>query len=189
MKLESKLLKIFECIDTTCTSAVQLFDSRKHTGRSVGIAAYEERQSALMELAEMEPDVISPLCKKGQHQYFKFDGRSIKIISSLRDPLNSNVLNTNSVESEELDLNDPLLRIIFKTDYNIATHQSTVLECYYLEIDRNSGEVINEIDILHLTRIRNGYLEPIDDSLPKAVEIPQVRLLSADDKKRKRRDS
>jgi hypothetical protein len=58
MAIEAKLIKVIECIDKTCSCAVKLFDVAKHTSRSVGIAANEERQKALLNLADKCPNII-----------------------------------------------------------------------------------------------------------------------------------
>lgn len=175
MNIEEKLFKIYECIDRTCNSSVKLFDVSKHTSRSVGTAAYEERQNALLQMANDEPEVIQPLCKKSGHWYFKFQGRVIKIISSSRDPLGPNVFAKNAFETNELDLSDRLLRIIYKTDYDIAEHEANIRECHYIEVDRNTGNILFEIDILKLAA--NWYLEEVITSKSEEIQLPIPSLI------------
>lgn len=197
MAIEVKLLKIIECIDKTCSSSVKLFDVAKHTSRSVGIAAYEERQKALLHLADEHPDVIEPLrkkdgtiIKKSGHYYFKFEGRAIKIISSFRDPLGANVFARNVFETDQMCLpTDPLLRVIYKADYDIDNHESTITECFYIEVDRGTGEVINEIDLLSLYERSKGFIEEMVDNEPSEIElgIPGL-IVKKDDRKDKEND-
>jgi len=183
MNIAEKLLKIYKCIDETCNSSVKLFDaSRGHTSRSVGTTAYEERQKRLFDLAEERPDIIELLCKKGGHYYFKFEGQVVKIISSTRDPLGPNVFLENAFEGDELDLKDALRRIIFKADYDTSEHDVAVRECYYIEVDRNTGVVTKDIDILALHR--HGYVKEVTTDQPKGVELPMPGLLPQEEKRK-----
>ena len=52
---EEKLLAIFECVEKSCISSVRIFDEGKgHSSRSVGFAAYEERQQKMLELGPVD---------------------------------------------------------------------------------------------------------------------------------------
>jgi|GEM_PF-2448342 len=175
---EEKLLLIFECIEGSCTSSVKIFDSEKgHTSRSVGFAAFEERQKKILELSERRPDVIEFLCKRGQHNYFKFNGGVIKIVSSPRDGLGTNVFERNVLEREEFSEFDPLIRIIYKTDYDLMEKDATLLECHYLVIDRNTKEVLEEINLMDLAKESDGVIRQVNSKQPDAVDIPAASLL------------
>jgi hypothetical protein len=50
MTKNDKLIAIIKVIDESCKSSVKRFESGKHTGLSVGITAYEERQNTLTNL-------------------------------------------------------------------------------------------------------------------------------------------
>ena len=178
--LEDKLVRIFELIEQTCNSSVRRFNLEDgHSSRSVGFTAFEERQKRLQDLSEKHTDIIEFHCRKGGHNYFKFDGNALKIISSTRENLTPNVFEKNFVERGQDDLKcfDPLKRIIYKADYDIDGHEATILECYYLEIDRNTQLVIKEINILNLVKDRTGYISAVEKEVPEAVELPESNLL------------
>ena len=175
-----KLLAIFECIEESCTSSVKIFDEGKgHSSRAVGFAAYEERQQKMLELAETRPDVLEFLCKRSKHNYFKFEGKTIKIISSSRNPLNKNVFDRNAFEREDDEFGgfDPLIRIIYKADYDLVENTANLLECNYLEVDRNSHQVIHEINLLELAHENGGVITSIQTEEADAVELPAGGLL------------
>lgn len=176
---KKKLLQIFDCIEKSCNSSVRIFDRTKgHSNRSVGITAYEERQQRLKDIAENYPNVIEFLCRKGGHNYFKFEGRTIKIISSPRETLNKNVFEKNMFErGEEFEKLDPLLRIIYRADYDLVANEAKILECHFLEINRNTGSVTQDINILDLIKNREGYISEVITDTPDSVELPMSGLL------------
>ncbi len=179
--LNNKLLKIFSCIEASCNSSVRIFDDKKgHSNRSVGFAAYEERQQALKEVSEGHSDIIEFLCKKHGHNYFKFEGRTIKIISSPRGNLTKNVFDRNAFERDDGEFGnfDPLIRIIYKTNYDLENNEATLLECHYLEIDRNTHNVLKEINLLELSKEKGGFLIEVSSEKVKEVEIPAGGLLA-----------
>lgn len=179
LSFEEKLLKIFDCIEKSCNSSVRIFDRKKgHSSRSVGFAAYEERQQQLKKMAEDHPEVIEFLCKKSGHYYFKFEGKTIKIISSIREELGKNVFEKNAFEKgDEFKDLDHLLRIIYSANYDLEANEAVILECYYLEIDRNTNQVKNEINLLELAKGKDGYITEVVDSDQDSVELPESGLL------------
>lgn len=179
LSFEEKLLKIHGCIEESCNSSVRIFDQDKgHSSRSVGFAAYEERQQRLKDIALENPDVIEFLCKKGGHNYFKFEGKTIKIISSTRELLSPNVFERNAFErGAEFDSMDPLLRIIYSADYDLEANEAVILECHYLEIDRNTHEVTREINLLNLAKGKDGFISEVVDKEQDSVELPMGGLL------------
>ena len=187
MDKKDKLLEIFRCINSTCNSSVKIFDtSRGHTSRSVGFAAYEERQKSLLDLSLSNPDIIELICRKGGHNYFKFEGRTIKIISSSREVLSPNVFEKNICEKGEygeFDMGDNLLRVIYKTDYDLENNEALILECHFLEIDRNTNEILDEIDILYLSKERAYFVEAIEEDIPEEVQIPEPGLVGKENLK------
>ncbi len=184
MKQQEKLIEIAKVIDESCKSAVKRFEPGKHTGLSVGVAAYEERQNALTNLGLKNPEIIEPLPKIKNRQYFKFDGQVVKIISSPLEPLGANAETKNILEQEELNLGDTLKRIIFKTSYDIDSHEAEMIECHYIEIDRVTSEVVKEIDVLSLYQQSKGYVDSVNLSKPEPVEIPPANLFGTLKKKK-----
>lgn len=181
LAFNDKLLEIFTCIEASCNSSVRIFDRNKgHSNRAVGFAAYEERQQALKEVSERGSDVIEFLCKKHGHNYFKFEGRTIKIISSPRESLSKNVFDRNAFERDDDEFGgfDPLIRIIYKADYDLENNEVTILECYYLEIDRNTHNVVKEINILNLSKGKGGFIAEVASDKVKEVELPAGSLLA-----------
>lgn len=175
-----KLLKILECIEESCNSSVRIFDSKKgHSRRVVGFAAYEERQQKLKNLSGEHPDVIEFLCKRGLHYYFKYEGKTIKIISSPRDILSKNVFDRNVFERDDDEFQnfDPLVRIIYKADYDLTQNEAMLLECYYLEIDRNNHNVLKEVNLLRLSKEKGGFITEVASEQIKEVELPAGSLL------------
>jgi hypothetical protein len=83
-----------------------------------------------------------------------------------------------------LDLNDTLRRIIFKTSYDIDAHESEIIECHYIEIDRNTHEVLHEVDVLSLYRQSNGYIDSVNSEKPEAIDIPPANLFGSIKKKK-----
>lgn len=181
LSFEEKLLKIYNCVEESCNSSVRIFDSDKgHSSRSVGFAAYEERSQRLKEIATDRPEIIEFLCKKGGHNYFKFEGKTIKIISSTRELLSPNVFERNAFEKGvEFGSMDPLLRIIYSADYDLEANEAVILECHYLEIDRNTHEVNKEreVNILALAKGKEGFISEVVDKEPDSVELPMGGLL------------
>lgn len=179
LSFEEKLLQIYGCIEESCNSSVRIFDNKKgHSNRSVGITAYEERSQRLKEKATDHPDVIEFLCRKGGHNYFKFEGKTIKIVSSSREQLAPNVFDKNIFERGiEFESMDPLLRIIYSAEYDLEANEAVILECHYLEIDRNSHEVKREINILDLAKGKEGFISEVVDNEPDSVELPMSGLL------------
>lgn len=181
-KLEDKLLEIYRCIEESCLSSIKIFDKKKgHSNRSVGFTAYEERQQKLIDLSNQKPDVIEFLCKKGGHAYFKFEGKTIKVISSTRENLSPNVFEKNMFErDQELHIHDaldPLLRVIYKVDYDLDNKEARLLECAFLKIDRNSREVVDEINIMSLARKAGTVPEGISRQEPDEIDLPQGMLI------------
>lgn len=175
MSIEEKLIDIYFCIENSCNSSVRIFDQQKgHSSRSVGFAAYEERQQRLLQMSLERPNLIEFLCKKGGHNYFKFEGQAIKIISSPRDSLAKNVFEKNMFEKkdEEFERFDPLLRIIYSADYDIESHEASISGCHYLKIDRNTGEVLEELNLLELAKGRVSLLTEVANTSPSGVELP-----------------
>jgi len=190
--LEKKLLAIYECIEKSCISSVQIFDENKgHSSRAVGFAAYEERQQKMLELAQEHPNVIVFLCKKNKHNYFKFQGKTIKIVSSPREPLGKNVFDRNTFERDEEEFGnfDPLIRIIYKADYDLIENSATILECHYLEIDRNTHEVIREINILKLANENSSIITEVKTGKEEAVDLPAGGLIPSDKKNKNKKPS
>ena len=179
LSYKEKLVKIYNCIEESCNSSVRIFDrSKGHSNRSVGFAAYEERQQRLKEIAVQFPDVIEFLCKKGGHNYFKFEGTTIKIISSTREFLGRNVFEKNAFEKGDVfESLDPLRRIIYSADYDLVANEAVILECHYLEIDRNTEQVIKEINLLTLTKGKEGYISEVVESDSDGIELPEGGLL------------
>ena len=179
LTFEEKLVKIYDCIEKSCNSSVRIFDQNKgHSNRLVGTAAYEERQKLLKEITLEYPEVIEFLCKKGSHNYFKFEGTTIKVISSIRESLGRNVFAKNIFEKgEEFESFDPLRRIIYKADYDLESNEVVILECYYLEIDRNNQNVVKEVNILKLATEKYGYVTGLSPEMPEEKEIPAANLL------------
>ena len=185
---EEKLLAIFECVEKSCISSVRIFDEGKgHSSRSVGFAAYEERQQKMLELAEQRPDVLEYLCTRNKHNYFKFEGRTIKIVSSPRKPLHKNVYDQNTFERDDKEFGDfdPLIRIIYKADYDLIENTATLLECHYLEVDRNTHQIIREINLLELANESDGITTGIQTEKAEAVDLPAGSLLSKLEKDQK----
>ncbi len=179
LSFEEKLIKIHGIIENSCNSSVRLFDhTRGHSSKSVGFTAYEERQKLLQEITAEFPEVIEFLCRKGSHDYFKFEGTTIKIISSTRGSLVKNVFKKNIFEKgDEFESFDPLRRIIYKADYNLEANEVVILECHYLEIDRNDHRVIKEINILKLVKEKSGFVAEVIDDAPAATDLPEASLL------------
>ena len=181
LSFEEKLLKIYDCIEKSCNSSVRIFDQNKgQSNRSVGFAAYEERQQMLKKTSAELPEVIEFLCKKHGHDYFKFEGKTIKIVSSTREQLAPNVFDKNFFErGDELDSLDPLLRIIYSAEYDLESNEAVILECHYLEIDRNTHEVNKEteINILKLAKGKDGFVSEVVDKEPDSIELPMGGLL------------
>ena len=181
-KFKDKLVRLFNLIEKSCNSSVRIFNADKgHSNRSVGFTAYEERQKALRDLSEVHPDIIEFYFRKAGHDYFKFEGKSLRIISSPRENLARKVFERNSVEKlqEEFGNFDPFRRVIYKTDYDIDAHEATILECYYLEIDRNTEEVLYEVNILKLSKDKSGYPSEVANTKADAVELPSGGLLES----------
>ncbi|MBL4602978.1 MAG: hypothetical protein JKY84_09535, partial [Emcibacteraceae bacterium] len=124
------------------------------------------------------------LCKKGSHYYFKFTGKTIKIISSTRDTLGKNVFDRNTMEraDEEFGNFDPLVRVIYKTDYDLIDNTATLLECHYLEIDRNTHQVINEINLMKLAQNPDSIITEVVVDTAEPVDIPAGGLMPKDKK-------
>lgn len=179
LTFEEKLVKIYECIEKSCNSSVRIFDRDKgHSNRLVGTAAYEERQKLLKEITLEFPEVIEFLCKKGSHNYFKFEGVTIKVISSIRENLGQNVFAKNIFEKDDQFENfDPLRRIIYKADYDLEANEVVILECYYLEIDRNNNNVLKEVNILKLATESYGFVAGLTPEMPEEKDIPAAGLL------------
>lgn len=179
LSFEKKLIKIYGIIEKSCNSSVRIFDSKKgHSNKSVGFTAYEERQTLLKKIATEFPEVIEFLCRKGSHDYFKFEGTAIKIISSIRERLGKNVFEKNIFEKGgEFESFDPLCRIIYKADYDLEANEVVLLECCYLEIDRSNHNVLREVNILKLANEKSGFLSAIVDDAPAAAELPEAGLL------------
>ena len=179
LSFEEKLIKIYGIIEKSCNSSVRIFDRKKgHSNRLVGTAAYEERQKLLREITTEFPEVIEFLCRKGSHNYFKFEGTTIKIISSIRESLGKNVFAKNIFEKgDEFESFDPLRRIIYKADYDLEANEVVILECHYLEIDRNDHRVIKEINILNLVNEKGGFVTEVVDDAPAATDLPEAGLL------------
>jgi len=175
MDTRDKFLEILECIHISSNSAVKSSNSHKgQTSASVGYVAYEERQKLF---ADWDDRIITQKSKRGRHKYFAFEGRDIKIVSSPRHPLKKSTKKKNYYESisPQLELNDPLQRIIFQISYNLEENSCEIIECYYLHIDRNTEAVIKEVDILDLSR--KGFVEEVTESAPQALEIPPAGLI------------
>jgi len=181
---DEKLIELFYLIERSCNSSVRIFNVDKgHTSRSVGYAAFEERQKKLRDLATTRPDIIEHHCKIGSYDYFKFEGRTLKIVSSSREVLASNVFEKNRVEvrQEEFDQFDPLLRIIYKADYDLDAHEASILECHFLVIDRRTEVVLHEVNLLQLAIDRSGAISEVASAAPDAVELPAGGLLKSID--------
>jgi len=179
---DDKLIELFHLIEKSCNSSVRIFDIDKgHTSRSVGYAAFEERQKRLRDLATARPNVIEHHCKIGSYDYFKFEGRTLKIVSSPREVLTPNVFEKNRVEvnQEEFEQFDPLLRIIYKSNYDLDAHEASILECHFLVIDRNTKAVLHEVNLLELAKDKSGAISEVADTAPDAVDLPAGGLLKS----------
>lgn len=186
-QLKAKLVRLYGLIEQTCNSSVRRFNREKgHTSRSVGFTAYEERQKKLKDLSKEHPDIIEFLCRKGCHDHFKFEGKSMKVVSAARENLGRNVFDKKSVEREQEEFGnfDPLIRVTYKADYHIDDHEANILECHYLEIDRNTEEVINEYDLMRLAKDNSAVTSELAQTLPTAVELPESGLLFSNENKR-----